>query len=158
MLLPICGWLHLFSLAMQQQAICLAPWSQTCVLASQMQLLLLSLQEQAAALFDMELGSSKCRQQLFALDEQFPYYLNHGSYGATFRCDSSCCTAMRVAGAAAAAVQRQCSHSGRCAVQHAWYCLRERVNCWQHCVFPEAQSSHSMLLLAPFSANSFGCV
>jgi hypothetical protein len=52
------------------------------------QLLLCCLQEQAAAVFTMELGTAECRQQLFALDEQFPHYLNHGSYGATFRCCS----------------------------------------------------------------------
>lgn len=46
---------------------------------------LTAFKEQAAAMFTMELGSSECRQQLFALDEAFPHYLNHGSYGATFR-------------------------------------------------------------------------
>jgi hypothetical protein len=52
-------------------------------------LLLCCLQEQAASMFTLQLGTAECRQQLFALDEQFPHYLNHGSYGATFRCD--CC-------------------------------------------------------------------
>ncbi|KAF6258814.1 pyridoxal phosphate-dependent transferase [Scenedesmus sp. NREL 46B-D3] len=46
---------------------------------------LTAFKEQAAALFTLELGTAECRQQLFALDEQFPHYLNHGSYGATFR-------------------------------------------------------------------------
>jgi hypothetical protein len=53
-----------------------------------LKLLLCFLQEQAAAMFTMELGTAECRQQLFALDEQFPHYLNHGSYGATFRYSS----------------------------------------------------------------------
>jgi hypothetical protein len=47
--------------------------------------MMILLQEAAAAgCISMHFGSPQCKQQLFALDPSFTY-LNHGSYGAAFR-------------------------------------------------------------------------